>query len=66
VAALVVAAAVALGSIWSNVRFFRTVGEQGRPGGDIEVFRAQPQTLQQDLENALVGVLANAPRAAAE
>ena len=93
VAALVVAAAVALGSIWSNVRF-RTVGEQGRPGsekstvevmeveatrvvgiehlgrhdpaycfftsdgtallrnGDIEVFRAQPQTLQQDLENA--------------
>jgi hypothetical protein len=52
VAALVVAGAVALGSIWSNVRFFRTVGEQGRPGGDIAVFRAQPQTLQQDLENA--------------
>jgi len=31
VAALVVAGAVALGSIWSNVRFFRTAGERGRP-----------------------------------
>jgi len=65
-AALVVAGAVALGSIWSNVQFFRTVGGRGRPGsehstvalqghysnGDIEVFRARPETLQEDLENA--------------
>jgi len=30
-----------------------TVALQGRyRNGDIEVFRAQPQTLQQDLENA--------------
>jgi hypothetical protein len=34
VVALVVAGAVALGSIWSNVRFFRTVGKRGRPGSE--------------------------------
>ena len=31
VVALVVAGLVALGSIWSNVRFFRTVGQRGTP-----------------------------------
>jgi hypothetical protein len=34
VAALVVAGVVASASIWSNVRFFRTVGERGRPGSE--------------------------------
>lgn len=34
VAALVVAGAVALGSIWSNVRFFKTVGARGRSGSE--------------------------------
>jgi hypothetical protein len=34
VAALVVASVVASASIWSNVRFFRTVGERGGPGSE--------------------------------
>ena len=33
-AALVVASVVVSASIWSNVRFFRTVGERGRPGSE--------------------------------
>ena len=44
VAALVVAGAVALGSIWSNVRFFRTVGERGTPGSEqstVEVMEVE-------------------------
>jgi hypothetical protein len=41
---LVVAGAVALASIWSNVRFFRTVGERGRPGSEqstVEVMEVE-------------------------
>ena len=34
VVALAVAGVVALGSIWSNVRFFRTVGERANPGSE--------------------------------
>jgi hypothetical protein len=44
VAALVVAGAVASGSIWSNVRFFRTVGERERPGPEqstVEVMEVE-------------------------
>jgi hypothetical protein len=44
VAAVVVGGAVALGSIWSNVRFFRTVGERGKPGSEqstVEVMEVE-------------------------
>jgi hypothetical protein len=42
--ALVVAGAVVLGSVWSNARFFRTVGARARPGPDhstVEVMEVE-------------------------
>src|SRR5262245_38575261 len=42
--ALVVAGVVALASIWSNVSFFRTVGQRGRAGSErstVEVMEVE-------------------------
>lgn len=42
--ALVVASAFVLGSVWSNARFFRTVGARARPGTDrstVEVLEVE-------------------------
>lgn len=52
-AALVVAGAVASASIWSNVRFFRTVRARGKPGAEqstVEVMEVEA-TRVQDIEH---------------